>query len=164
MNLHPLRNVAFIMANESGFVPADIAQLVSRRGVLAAGATGAGVLALTACGAGGSSGSPGATPTAAADETLTSLNAIKVGECVKASLPGGAPVIVSRPTDTTAVCFSAICTHQGCTVKPAGNQLHCPCHGSVYNALTGAVISGPAPLPLPVVAVHVVDGNVVTGA
>jgi cytochrome b6-f complex iron-sulfur subunit len=43
---------------------------------------------------------------------------------------------------------SAICTHLGCTVNLAGQGFHCPCHGSVFNA-NGAVVSGPAPAPLP---------------
>jgi Rieske Fe-S protein len=59
------------------------------------------------------------------------------------------------------VAFSAICTHLGCTVAPAGNQYHCPCHGSVYDAFTGSVISGPAPRPLAKIAVAVESGQVV---
>jgi Rieske Fe-S protein len=51
----------------------------------------------------------------------------------------------------------------GCTVKPAGKELDCPCHGSVYNALTGAVIHGPAPKPLPSIPVHVTGNNVLLG-
>ena len=43
----------------------------------------------------------------------------------------------------------------------AARELHCPCHGSVYDAFTGAVIQGPAPAPLPRVATHIVDGYVV---
>ena len=39
----------------------------------------------------------------------------------------GSPAIVARPTATTAVAFSAICTHEGCTVNPAGSELDCPC-------------------------------------
>lgn len=39
---------------------------------------------------------------------------------------------------------SAICTHQGCTVGEAGKNLACPCHGSVFNGQSGAVINGPA--------------------
>jgi Rieske Fe-S protein len=58
------------------------------------------------------------------------------------NLPDGDPAIVARPTANTAVAFSAKCTHMGCTVQPAGSELHCPCHGSKYNALTGAVIQG----------------------
>ena len=51
--------------------------------------------------------------------------------------------------------------NQSSTVAVAGAQLDCPCHGSKYNALTGAVINGPAPKPLPAVSVEVEDGNVV---
>ena len=58
------------------------------------------------------------------------------------SLP--APVFVTRLNDGA---FSAVllrCTHRGCTVKPAGNRLQCPCHGSQYTP-DGTVINGPAP-------------------
>jgi Rieske Fe-S protein len=59
--------------------------------------------------------------------------------------------------------FSAICTHQGCTVAPAGKELDCPCHGSVYNAATGEVMGGPAPRPLDKVNVKIAGDNVVAG-
>ena len=146
-------------------VPSETPHTVqlTRRGALVAGAAGAGALALAACSPGGS-GSAGSTPSAASDATLVALDSITVGQCVSAKLPDGSAVIVSRPTASTAACFSAICTHQGCTVQPAGAQLQGPCHGSVYNALTGAVISGPAPSPLPAVPVHVTGGNVLTGS
>jgi Rieske Fe-S protein len=49
-------------------------------------------------------------------------------------------------------------------VVPAGTQLQCPCHGSAYNAVTGAVINGPATRPLAQIAVHVANGAVLTGA
>jgi Rieske Fe-S protein len=59
--------------------------------------------------------------------------------------------------------FSAVCTHQGCTVgSVSGGAIVCPCHGSQFNAQTGAVIAGPAPRPLPKVAVVVRNGNVYT--
>ena len=43
---------------------------------------------------------------------------------------------------------STVCTHMGCTVGAAGKQLDCPCHGSVFDAQTGAVVNGPAQSPL----------------
>ena len=44
--------------------------------------------------------------------------------------------------------MTAICTHQGCTVNGwNGSVFPCPCHGSQYN-LNGAVVQGPATLPL----------------
>jgi Rieske Fe-S protein len=149
---------------------------VSRRAVLTAGAVGAGAVALAAC---SSSSKPGATQPAgtqpagsqpagsqpaASGNDLAKLADIEVGKCVAVSLPGGKPGIVSRPTEDTAVAFSAICTHMGCTVAPAGSELHCPCHGSKYNALTGAVIQGPAPKALAKIAVQVVSGEVVASS
>lgn len=44
--------------------------------------------------------------------------------------------------------MTAICTHQGCTVNGwNGSVFPCPCHGSQYD-LNGAVVQGPATLPL----------------
>jgi thiosulfate dehydrogenase [quinone] large subunit len=34
-------------------------------------------------------------------------------------------------------------------VEYRGGALFCPCHGSVFNATTGAVEQGPADVPLP---------------
>ena len=58
------------------------------------------------------------------------------------------PDIVIREPNGSLVAHSAVCTHAGCTVGYQGGQIVCPCHGAVYNAQTGAVISGPAPAPL----------------
>ncbi len=51
--------------------------------------------------------------------------------------------------------FSAVCPHAGCTVQFDGTNdvFACPCHGSVFNASTGAVLQGPATTglsPIPV--------------
>jgi cytochrome b6-f complex iron-sulfur subunit len=45
--------------------------------------------------------------------------------------------------------LNAICTHLGCVVpwSAANNKFICPCHASQY-APDGAVLRGPAPLPL----------------
>jgi Rieske Fe-S protein len=136
---------------------------VTRRAVLAVSAAGAGAVALAACSSSSSkSDTPGKADTPAANAPLAKLDEIAVGTCVSATLPDGRPAIVSRPASDTAVAFSAKCTHMGCTVKPAGGELHCPCHGSKYNALTGAVINGPAAQPLPKIDVRVTNGEVVT--
>jgi cytochrome b6-f complex iron-sulfur subunit len=46
--------------------------------------------------------------------------------------------------------LSAVCTHLGCLSvwKPESGVIACPCHGSAFR-LDGAVITGPAPEPLP---------------
>jgi cytochrome b6-f complex iron-sulfur subunit len=32
--------------------------------------------------------------------------------------------------------------------EPDADRIHCACHGGVYNAYTGANVSGPPPRPL----------------
>ena len=58
-------------------------------------------------------------------------------------------VVVTQPAPGTFKAFSAVCTHQGCTVnKVAGGTINCPCHGSKYDIKDGSVVNGPAPRPL----------------
>lgn len=102
--------------------------------------------------------SPGGRSGAAA--ALAALDDIPVGRAVSATAPDGKPILIARTGSATAVAFSAICTHAGCTVAPAGPQLECPCHGSVYSATTGKVKQGPAPRALPPFPVVVRDGQV----
>jgi Rieske Fe-S protein len=84
-------------------------------------------------------------------------------------VPSGGGVIVSgivvtRDASGTVHAFSATCTHQGCTVNDVRNGvISCPCHGSRFDARTGAVVAGPAPRPLPPVTVQVQGGEVVRG-
>jgi thiosulfate dehydrogenase [quinone] large subunit len=59
--------------------------------------------------------------------------------------PGdGQPDIVIRQSNGALVAFTAVCPHAGCTVEYGGGQIVCPCHGSTFNAQTGAVTNGPA--------------------
>jgi cytochrome b6-f complex iron-sulfur subunit len=133
--------------------------------ILGAGAAGLGGLALAACsGSSSGSGSSGSSTSPSSGGVLATLADIPVGEAVAAKGSDGKPIIVAQPTQGQAVAFSAICTHMGCTVNPAGKQLNCPCHGSQYDALTGKVLQGPAPKPLPAVPVHVAGGQVIAGS
>jgi thiosulfate dehydrogenase (quinone) large subunit len=58
----------------------------------------------------------------------------------------GDPSIVIQASAGKFVAFDAVCPHAGCTVQydQSAAQLVCPCHGSQFNASTGAVESGPA--------------------
>jgi Rieske Fe-S protein len=70
-------------------------------------------------------------------------------------------VVVTRPAPDDVRAFSAVCTHQGCTVNAvADGTIDCPCHGSSFDAATGAVRHGPAARPLPKVPVVVRSGKV----
>jgi len=73
----------------------------------------------------------------------------------------GGPAYALQPSAGSFLAFSAVCTHAGCTVGYQGSsdEFVCPCHGSVYNAQTGAVINGPAPLPLPKIAIADSNGE-----
>lgn len=63
---------------------------------------------------------------------------------------GRAPAMLIHHKDNTWVALTAVCTHLGCTVQyePDLNRIHCACHGGVYDARTGANVSGPPPRPL----------------
>jgi thiosulfate dehydrogenase (quinone) large subunit len=58
----------------------------------------------------------------------------------------GDPSIVIQPRSGQFVAFDAVCPHAGCTVGYDSNAqvIMCPCHGSQFNATTGAVEVGPA--------------------
>jgi thiosulfate dehydrogenase [quinone] large subunit len=60
----------------------------------------------------------------------------------------GSPDIVVRRHDGSLAAFSAVCTHAGCQVEYQSGVLLCPCHGSEFDASTGAVLQGPAVTPL----------------
>jgi Rieske Fe-S protein len=68
-------------------------------------------------------------------------------------------VYVLALDDGTFAAVSPVCTHQGCTVEVAGRFLECPCHGSVFTH-QGAVVQGPAELPLTRFAVERLEGGI----
>jgi Rieske Fe-S protein len=95
-----------------------------------------------------------------AGESLAAVDDIpEGGALVVEDGPGGKPVVLARPQGDEVVAFSAVCTHQGCTVRAEQSSLVCPCHGSTYD-LSGDNTGGPAPSPLPPVEVRVADGQV----
>ncbi|MFJ9041394.1 Rieske (2Fe-2S) protein [Streptomyces sp. NPDC102406] len=59
-------------------------------------------------------------------------------------------VVVTQPAEGDFKAFSAVCTHQGCSVNEvSGGTINCPCHGSKYRVADASVAGGPAPRPLP---------------
>nr|WP_223244281.1 Rieske (2Fe-2S) protein [Streptomyces sp. CBMA156] len=74
----------------------------------------------------------------------------------------GDAVYIVQPKSGQYCAFSAVCTHSGCAVDaPKDGRLYCPCHGSRFDAATGAVVNGPAVKPLPKYAVTK-DGDQLT--
>ncbi|WP_030812397.1 Rieske (2Fe-2S) protein [Streptomyces sp. NRRL F-2799] len=70
-------------------------------------------------------------------------------------------VVVTQPEKGEYKAFSAICTHQGCTLnKVADGTVDCPCHGSKFRISDGSVAHGPATEPLAAKEI-MVHGNTV---
>lgn len=106
-------------------------------------------------------------PAAAANGYGPSSNSTDNALTTVAAVPAGGGlikngIVVTKDDGGTIHAFSATCTHQGCTVSSvAGGAILCPCHGSKFDASTGAVLRGPATRPLPAVPVAVQGDQIV---
>ena len=62
----------------------------------------------------------------------------------------GNPGFALQPKAGSYLAYSAVCTHEGCTVgyDQAVNQFACPCHGARFDGASGDVVRGPARDPL----------------
>jgi Rieske Fe-S protein len=99
----------------------------------------------------------GAAPATGGD-ALTTVDKVPTGGGVVVG-----NVVLTRDAQGDIRGYSATCTHQGCKVDTIRNgRISCPCHGSAFNASTGAVVQGPATRPLPPISVVVRDGSVYT--
>ena len=162
--------------------PTDEARGPSRRQVLLTSGVVAAAAAVTAaCGSSSASTSSPATTTPAASSPAASTppasgpaastpaaSGIQVST---ADVPVGGgtiladqKVVVTQPVAGTYKAFTAVCTHQGCTVASVANgTITCPCHGSTFSAADGSVTGGPPPAPLTRLPVKVERGRVVVG-
>jgi Rieske Fe-S protein len=71
-------------------------------------------------------------------------------------------VVVTQPTGGDFKAFTAVCTHQGCTVATVeGGTINCACHGSKYAIADGSVAGGPAPAPLAAKNIRVEGDSIV---
>ncbi len=69
---------------------------------------------------------------------------------------------ISTSEDGGMLAMYHRCTHLGCTVpwRDDEGQFHCPCHNSIFTTV-GEVVSGPAPRPLDLFPMKIVEGQVV---
>lgn len=76
---------------------------------------------------------------------------------------GTKPAMLIHHEDDSWSALSAVCTHLGCTAgyDPQEKRIFCPCHNGVYDAKTGANVSGPPPKPLDQFKVVIVEGKAV---
>jgi Rieske Fe-S protein len=79
---------------------------------------------------------------------------------------GDQQVVVTQPASGSFKAFSAICTHQGCTVANVANgTINCTCHGSQYSIEDGSVVTPATGLtkqtqrPLPAKTIVVASGQ-----
>ena len=107
-----------------------------------------------------------ASPAQAKPKKDAKLTGIVLGAASEIPVGGGkiytaAKVVVTQPTRGQYKAFSAVCTHVGCIMSEVANgTIDCPCHGSEFKITTGAVVTGPAPAPLPKKQIKIVDGQV----
>ncbi len=138
---------------------------LTRRGLIAAGASAAAAAGVAACApapsspatGAGATGAPGAASPSVAASGATATGAIPAGVTVKAAevpVGGGtiltqAKYVVTQPTAGTYKAFNKTCTHQACPVtKIVGSDIVCTCHNSKFSIVDGTVTSPPATKPL----------------
>ncbi|MGW0997543.1 Rieske (2Fe-2S) protein [Streptomyces sp. NPDC002520] len=154
-------------------------QPATRRTVLA---TGAATIAVGCVGCGGNNSKSAESPSTSSAGTSSTPNDDNTAAASKenTSAAGGSElarttdipegggtifkekkVVVTQPKKGEFKAFSAICTHQGCTVaKVADGTIDCPCHGSKFHIADGSVAHGPAPRPLPAKHIEVEKGSI----
>lgn len=143
---------------------------VTRRAVVAGTGILAAAAALAGCSSYGQGAASGQPPAAGQAPGAPSGAPAPAGAALAgtADIPVGGgeifpaqQVVVTQAAQGKFRAFSAICTHQGCTVnKVAGGTIDCPCHGSKYAVTDGSVVSGPAKKPLPPRSITV-QGNTI---
>lgn len=82
--------------------------------------------------------------------------------CKKSDIPVGGtrsfvisgssiPYVLIHLEDGQMRAYEQKCTHLSCAVfyKPDSGRIECPCHNGWFDALTGEVLAGPPPRPLP---------------
>lgn len=146
--------------------PAVAPEALSRRGVIRGAAVGGlGLPLLAACGGEDESapagGTDGSEPAAGGDPVTVPQADVPVGG---GTVLTDAQVVVTQPTEGDFKAFTAVCTHQGCTVAAvAEGTINCDCHGSRFSIEDGAVVAGPAPAPLASKPVSAEGSDVVAG-
>jgi Rieske Fe-S protein len=125
----------------------------TRRALVTGICGAAGAAALTACG-----GEPGpAAPPAASSAPSVPASPADPGSSAPSVVPvseipidGGRVfpeyrLVVTRPAAGDLRAFTAICTHDRCTLATVAERtIQCACHGSRFAITDGAVVNGPA--------------------
>jgi len=136
---------------------------IGRRHALAGAAgLGLGLPVLAACGGDEAGSATDPAPTGGGGgTTIAATGDVPVGS---GAVFADQKVVVVQQSEGDFKAFTAVCTHQGCLVgQVEGEEIQCPCHGSVFSIADGSVLDGPAPAPLEEVAISVEGDQIVLG-
>lgn len=92
---------------------------------------------------------------------VASLKDLKLGEMK--SVKAGQKEICLANVNGNFYAIGNSCTHAGCKLsdgKLDGPNVKCPCHLSVFNVQTGAVVKGPATRPGPVYGIKLENDQI----
>ncbi|NUR73505.1 MAG: Rieske (2Fe-2S) protein [Hamadaea sp.] len=141
--------------------------MTSTRRAFVTGIAGAAGVAATGLAAACSGGGGDGTSTSTGQPTTSVTGPTTLAKTADIPVGGGKifanqEVVVTQPTAGNFKGFSAVCTHQHCTVGTvADGTITCPCHGSQYSITDGSVKQGPATQALPAKNVAVSGDSIV---
>ena len=139
--------VAAIAVAGTGLVAGSLAARLGRRDGAASTAEGTTAPGTDSAGSADPAPTSGTgTPGPGTSAVTVAAAEVAVGGAVKTTDPvTGDAVFVLQPQKGRYTALSAVCPHARCVVdKPKDGKLICPCHGSEFDAATGAVLVGPA--------------------
>jgi len=93
----------------------------------------------------------------ATPQNIIEDSSLSIGETFNFTSKSGSPAVLFK-SKTGVYAYSAVCTHEGCTVQynSASKNLQCACHGAVFDpGKDGTVVTGPTNKPLPKIKVAV---------
>ena len=93
----------------------------------------------------------------ATPQNIIEDSSLSIGETFNFTSKSGSPAVLFK-SKTGVYAYSAVCTHEGCTVQynSASKNLQCGCHGAVFDPESdGNALSGPTNKPLPKIKVAV---------
>jgi len=124
-----------------------------RHALTGAAGLGLGLPVLAACGGDAGTATDPATDSSDSGGPLGPTSDVAVGG---GTIFADQKVVVTQPSEGDFKAFTAVCTHQGCLVGQVdGEEIQCPCHGSVFSIEDGSVLNGPATSPLSEVGISV---------
>ena len=145
----PVTGAPAVAAASPAPCPATCTRATLLRSAAALAMGGAGAAVLVGCADPDAPSGVAAPPSGGGDKVTVAASDVPVGGVVSQTV-GEDPVVVAQPSEGEFVAYSAVCTHAGGIVAPAGKLVvQCPLHGSEFDlGDDGAVLAPPAKRPL----------------